>query len=274
MHPSDVASVISRAQSTGCTKLMITGSSLASSTSALSLCTSYPSTCFSTAGIHPCSTQDFARHPGGPSALLSALSALITTHAHPAHGPITAIGEIGLDYDRLSLSPRATQLEFFTKQLDLAVALGGPLPLFLHSRAAADDFERLLRERLDNLPKRGLVHSFTGTVDEMRRLVDMGFDIGVNGCSVRTEEGCEVAREIPLGRLQVETDGPWCEMRPSHFSKRYMNEEEREEWRAVKKERFVMGRMVKGRNEPCMIARVVEVVAGVKGLSVEEVAEA
>jgi TatD DNase family protein len=57
----------------------------------------------------------------------------------------------------------------------------------LHSRAASEDFERLLKARLDQLPKKGLVHSFTGTVEEMQRLVEMGFDVGVNGCSMKSE---------------------------------------------------------------------------------------
>jgi len=83
------------------------------------------------------------------------------------------------------------------------------LPLFLHSRAAAEDFERLLGERLEELPRRGLVHSFTGTMEEMQRLVGMGFHVGVNGCSMKTEGNAEVVRAIPLERLQIETDGPW-----------------------------------------------------------------
>jgi TatD DNase family protein len=275
-HEDDLSAVISRAISIGCSKLMITGSSLVSATDAIHLSEQHPSTCFATVGIHPCSTQDFHTHAGGASALLHSLKELISEHAYPK-GPVTAIGEIGLDYDRLTLSPKATQLEYFEAQLDLATSLDNPLPLFLHSRAAATDFEALLRPRLNKLPRRGLVHSFTGTVAEMQRLVEMGFDIGINGCSVRTEEGCEVVKEIPLERMQVETDGPWCEIRPSHYSMRYLKGDAtkaEQEWKAVKKERFVMGRMVKGRNEPCMITKVVEVIAGVKDTPVEVVAEA
>ena len=118
-----------------------------------------------------------------------------------------AFGEIGLDYDRLFLSPKEAQLKYFEAQLDLATELG--MPLFLHSRACSEDFERLLRPRLDRLPKRGLVHSFTGTIEEMQRLVEMGFDIGINGCSMKTEENVSVVSEVPLERLQIETDGPW-----------------------------------------------------------------
>lgn len=83
------------------------------------------------------------------------------------------------------------------------------MPLFLHSRAAGEDFERLLWQRLQQLPKKGLVHSFTGTMEEMKGLVAMGFDVGINGCSLKTEENLDVVRAVPLERLQIETDGPW-----------------------------------------------------------------
>jgi TatD DNase family protein len=100
-------------------------------------------------------------------------------------GHAVAFGEIGLDYDRLFLTPMDQQLKYFEAQLEIAVEV--QLPLFLHSRAASEDFERLLSAKLDQLPKRGLVHSFTGSVEEMQRLVDLGFDIGVNGCSMKSK---------------------------------------------------------------------------------------
>lgn len=122
-------------------------------------------------------------------------------------GYTVAFGEIGLDYDRLFMSPKEPQLKYFEAQLDLAVDVR--LPLFLHSRAASEDFEKLLAPRLAKLPRRGLVHSFTGTMEEMNRMVALGLDVGVNGCSLKTEENMEVVKAIPLNRLQIETDGPW-----------------------------------------------------------------
>lgn len=225
--------------------------------------------CYATVGVHPCSAQAFTQHPAGPEDLLNSLRELASSAAAAGHA--VAFGEIGLDYDRLFLCPKDVQLRYFAAQLDLATEL--QLPLFLHSRAAAEDFEALLRPRLDKLPKRGLVHSFTGTVEEMRRLVDLGLDIGVNGCSLKTEENLEVVRAIPLERMQIETDGPWCEMRPSHASAKYL-EGAPVLPKAVKKEKWVEGCMVKGRNEPCTIGLVAHVVAKVKGCSVEEVCDA
>lgn len=117
------------------------------------------------------------------------------------------------------------------------------------------------------------MHSFTGTKEEMLRLVDLGLDIGVNGCSLKTEENLEVVRHIPLERIQIETDGPWCEIRPSHASAKYLKDAPPLP-KAVKKEKWQKGCMVKGRNEPIAIAHVAHVIAKIKGVSVEEVCEA
>ena len=187
-------------------------------------------------------------------------------------GHAVAFGEIGLDYDRLFLSPKETQLKYFEPQLDLAVEL--QMPLFLHSRACSEDFERILKSKLDKLPKRGLVHSFTGTIAEMQALVELGFDIGVNGCSLKTEENLAVVKEVPLERLQIETDGPWCEIRASHASSKYIQDGGPSMPKAVKKEKWQKGLMVKGRNEPCTIPQVAYVIGKVRGIPVEQVCEA
>ena len=118
-----------------------------------------------------------------------------------------------------------------------------------------------------------MVHSFTGTIEEMQELVEMGFDIGINGCSLKSEENVAVVKAVPLERLQLETDGPWCEMRPSHASAEYVKDMWELQWKSVKKEKWVEGAMVKGRNEPCMIGRVAWAVAKIKGLTIEEISE-
>ena len=166
-------------------------------------------TCFATIGVHPCSAHTFNSHPGGPAALLDALRTLV--RSAKAEGLVAAYGEIGLDYDRLTLCNKETQLRFFEAQLDLAVEL--QLPLFLHSRAAAADVERLLLPRIEKVPGPGLVHSFTGTRREMEALLAMCLDVGVNGCSLKTEENLEVVRALPLDAIQIETDGPWVSCR-------------------------------------------------------------
>ncbi|EPS28668.1 hypothetical protein PDE_03614 [Penicillium oxalicum 114-2] len=268
-HDDDLDDVVQRAKDVGCAKFMVTGSDLVESQAAVQIARDYPGFCYATVGVHPCQAKLFDEYPGGPSKMLEELRQLAIESKEA--GFTVAFGEIGLDYDRLFLSKKEPQLKYFEAQLDLAIEVG--LPLFLHSRAASEDFERLLSSRLDRLPKGGLVHSFTGTMEEMQRLVALGLDIGVNGCSMKTEENLEVVKAIPLERLQIETDGPWCEIRPSHASAKHLDGAP-DLPKSVKKEKWQKGLMVKGRNEPVAIARVAHVIASVKGITVEEVCEA
>ncbi|KAK5171284.1 uncharacterized protein LTR77_004428 [Saxophila tyrrhenica] len=268
-HEDDLQHVVQRALDAGVRKMMVTGSDLEESKKAVELADLYPGLCYATVGVHPCQAKSFSKHPDGPDALLSELTKLAKEAQQ--EGKATAFGEIGLDYDRLHFCDKETQLIYFEKQLDLACDLG--LPLFLHSRAAAEDFERLLKSRLDRLPKRGVVHSFTGTLEEMQGIVALGFDVGINGCSLKTEENIAVVKEVPLERLQIETDGPWCEMRPSQASAQFTKDAPPLP-KSVKKEKWVEGVMVKGRNEPCAITQVAHAVAATKEVKVEEVCEA
>lgn len=241
--------------------------------------------------------------------IISDLQTLIEDARRTSPGALVAFGEFGLDYDRLHYCSRKIQLHSFAAQLDLVLAMKPQLPLFLHSRAAHGDFVALLKakfgDRLERLERGGVVHSFTGTVEEMAELMSLGLHIGTNGCSFKTADNCAVVREIRLDRLMLETDGPWCEVRPTHEGWKYLVEPKPapepaaegaaqaparpvlkskkqpqkepdfpERWKTVKKEKWVEGAMVKSRNEPCSIERVGKIVAGIKGVAVEEVCEA
>lgn len=275
--------------------------------------------------------------------IVSDLRQLLEDAHKSAPGALVAFGEFGLDYDRLHYCSRKIQLHSFAAQLDLVLALKPQLPLFLHSRAAHGDFVALLKEKfgdkLERLERGGVVHSFTGTAEEMRELMNLGLYIGTNGCSFKTADNCAVVKEIHLDRIMLETDGPWCEVRPSHEGWRLLVEQTKkqqqeqlslsasttpgtstpsssvaaaasdsdvvittdgyvkrpsvqqqsqkkgkkpqkkepeipERWKTVKKEKWVEGAMIKGRNEPCMIERVSKIVAAIKGVSEEEVCEA
>jgi TatD DNase family protein len=123
-------------------------------------------------------------------------------------------------------------------------------------------------------PLKGVVHSFTGTAQEAEAILHAGFYIGINGCSLKTAENCAVAATIPLDRLLLETDSPWCGVKPTHASHAHV----RTHWPAVKKDKYspVTGGtlLVKDRNEPCTIVSVGEVLAGLIGVSVGEIARA
>ncbi|RKF63284.1 Deoxyribonuclease Tat-D [Golovinomyces cichoracearum] len=281
-HPPDLASVIERAKRVNCRKMIITGSDLSSSQKAIELTQRYPKTCYATVGVHPCSCTNFIKGPTSAAIQLAELAALAQSAKNSGH--VVSFGEIGLDYDRLELCSKDIQLEFFERQLTIAVQV--QLPLFLHSRAAHSDFMRLLGAREAELPNRGVVHSFTGSKFEMEELVSRGWHIGINGCSLKTDANCEVVRAVPLHFLHLETDGPWCEIRPSHAGARILSSFENEKLekssvkildpsiRWVKKEKWEEGCCVKGRNEPCAIPKVAWVVAGLKGVDVEVIIDA
>lgn len=95
-------------------------------------------------------------------------------------------------------------MEWFHRQLELARDTS--LPVIFHNRNTDGDFERVVREKRDMFTK-GIVHSFTGDVEEMKSLVGLGLHIGINGCALKTEEGLEMASQIPLNR-QVRRASP------------------------------------------------------------------
>jgi TatD DNase family protein len=251
--------------------------------------------------------DDYEPDPAKSADIIAELTTLLGEARSSGRNHLVAFGEFGLDYDRLHYCSKAIQLHSFTTQLKVAAALEPQLPLFLHSRAAHADFVGLLKStfgpQLEKLQKGGVVHSFTGTIEEAQELMDLGLYIGINGCSFKTVENCEVVRAISLDKMMIETDGPWCEVRPSHEGYKYLLEKKApaengaapdakqqqpqkskknqkkepdvpERFKTVKKEKWEEGAMVKGRNEPCSIERVAKIVAGIKGVSLEEVCEA
>lgn len=225
---------------------------------------------YTTVGVHPTRANEFFEAEGGPSSHLSALLKL----ASEGGKLVVAIGECGLDYDRLSFCQKDTQIEAFKLHFELARQT--KLPMFLHCRAAATDLISILRENRSSMAAGGVVHSFDGTLDEALTLTnELGLYIGLNGCSLRTSDSLEVVKELPLDRLLLETDAPWCDIRPTHASYRLSQGSgvTSNPWiPAFKKEKWTQGHLVKGRNEPCTLPQVLRVVATLKGLHVERVA--
>lgn len=142
------------------------------------------------------------------------------------------------------------------------------LPLFLHMRNAADDFLTIVRENRHRFST-GVVHSFTGTAEEARRILDLDLFIGINGCSLKTEENLEVVKSLPLDKIMVESDAPWCEIRPSSAASRFL----RTKPRVLAKEKHDPQHAVKSRNEPYATLQVLEVLAGLHNVPIEDMSE-
>jgi TatD DNase family protein len=119
-------------------------------------------------------------------------------------GNVSAVGEIGLDY-HYTPETREAQMALMARQLETARRLD--LPAIVHTREADDDTLALLRET----PVRGIAHSFTGSPDFCRALLDLGFYISISG--IVTFKAADNVREtaliVPDDRLLVETDTPY-----------------------------------------------------------------
>jgi len=261
--------------------MIITGGSLHESGEALSLARTHGF--YATVGCHPTRSGEFDKFNGGPNAYLQALDQLISQNLRGI-GRVVAVGECGLDYDRTQFASPETQRSHFRSQLALAKRYH--LPLFLHSRAAHSDFIQILKDEgfgqdggKDVGGKGGVVHSFTGTVEEAIELMDMGFHVGVNGCSMKTEQNLLVAKAIRPDKIMFETDAPWCSMTTSHASRVHLDSLP-QSLRSLyfppgtKPESFVYGRPVKSRNEPTAIGGVAWIIHSLhEGIPFERITE-
>ena len=153
--------------------------------------------CFGTCGIHPhgadrARPEDFTR-----------MREIIT-----GNPKIVAVGECGLDYDRM-FSTRENQLRCFDRHIRLAEEL--QKPLFLHERSASADFAARMKKHPAQC-SRSVVHCFTGDAKTLQMYLEMGFYIGITGwiCDDRRgKELREAVRHLPADRVMIETDAPY-----------------------------------------------------------------
>jgi len=93
--------------------------------------------------------------------------------------------------------------------------------------------------------------------------------IGINGCSLKTKENLEVVKGIPVDRIMIETDAPWCDIRSTHAGFNAI----KTKWEAKDKKKWELGKCVKSRNEPCHVIQVLEVIANYKQMNEQELAD-
>jgi TatD DNase family protein len=150
------------------------------------------------AAIHPHRAGAYAGRPGEASRVTAA--AVASTQAE-------AIGEIGLDY-HYDFAPRDVQRDVFGDQVALAV--GQDLAIVVHTREAFDDTIAVLRDAGQGRV-RGVMHCFSGTIDEARVVLDLGFFISLAGILTFPKAGAvrELGRFVPADRLLIETDAPF-----------------------------------------------------------------
>lgn len=161
-------------------------------------------------------------------------------------GDLVAVGETGLDY-YYKHSKMEIQQHFLRRYLQLALACH--LPVVIHCREAFSDFFQILDEEyvLEGRHAPGVLHCFTGTVAEAHQVIERGWYVSMSGIVTfkKSEELRAVAKIVPLSQMLIETDTPYL----APQSKR--------------------GKQ----NEPAFLPEIASVLAAVKGISAEEVAE-
>ncbi|MBO7303739.1 MAG: TatD family hydrolase [Clostridia bacterium] len=154
-------------------------------------------------GIHP---GDSKFIPGSIDAAVADVESLIRDKENKC----VCLGEIGLDYHWPDFD-RDRQLQFFHSQMSLAAELD--IPVSIHDREAHGDIMEVLRSH----PRvRGVLHSFSGSVEMAAELIKMGYMISFSGTLTFTNarRPREVAATLPHGSVLIETDAPYLTPHP------------------------------------------------------------
>jgi TatD DNase family protein len=229
-YNDDLEEVLSRAQEAGVSNMVIVGFDRPTIERAMELVERYDFL-YASVGWHPVDAIDMTEED---LAWIERLS---------SHSKVVALGEMGLDY-HWDKSPKDIQKEVFRKQIRLARKV--KLPIIIHNReATADILEILKEEKAEEVG--GIMHCFSGSPEVARECINMNFYISLGGPVTfkNAKKPKEVALEVPLEKLLIETDCPYLTPHPFRGK----------------------------RNEPGYVKLVAEQIAEIKGLSYEEVAE-
>ena len=228
---SEIDMVMARARAEGVGAVINPGADVASSKAAVAIAAAYPEV-YALAGIHPHEAA------GVRDEAIDEIAAILSSPK------VVGIGEIGLDYYR-ELAPRDDQLRVFRAQLELARQMG--LPVQIHSRDASGDTLKMVQEYSRRVPAI-VMHCYSGSVEMARDLVKLGCYISLAGPVTyrNARKQVEVAGQVPLDRLLVETDSPYLPPSP------YRGQ----------------------RNEPAYVVETARKIAAIRNISSEEVAAA
>lgn len=237
---NDIDDVVQDALDADVSQMILTGTSVRNSEESAKIARQYPGVLYATAGIHPHDAKSFDAQS------ISKLKNLL----QQKH--VVSVGECGLDFDR-DFSPRNKQEECYRAQLELAIEV--QKPLFLHERAAFTRFMDITKDYLPKLPK-GVVHCFTGSLQEAKTYLDNGFYLGFTGAisdAKRFSHLKEVIQYVPLDRMMIETDAPFMLPKnvPNSLLKKYQER----------------------RCEPSFLPYVAGTIAQFKGIALDKIAE-
>jgi TatD DNase family protein len=158
-----------------------------------------------TLGVHPHHASEFKD------------SDLIFLEKYLSHPKCFGIGECGLDFNR-NWSPKDDQIYAFEKQIELAKRLNKKL--YLHCRDAFPDFIAIIKKYQYY---EGIVHCFTGTIEQALEFTNLGFKLGITGWLLDNRRNADLIKviqdeKIKLNMLIVETDAPYMAIKPKRKS--------------------------------------------------------
>lgn len=195
----DLVETMARSRELGVTEMAVVGFDTPTIEKSLELSQTYPEI-YSIIGWHPTEAGSYSK------AIEDKLQSQLT------EPKVVALGEIGLDYYWMN-DPKEVQAKVFRRQI--AIAREHNLPISVHTRDAIEDTYQILKEEnIQNVG--GIMHSFSGDVEWMKRFLDLGMHISLSGVVTfkKATEVHEVAQAVPLERLLIETDAPYLAPMP------------------------------------------------------------
>jgi TatD DNase family protein len=236
-YDDDRQKIIEGAAQAGVTRIIIPSVDVENTPQILELAQSHEGI-YASVGVHPNSTSHFDKET------------LVAIKQQSYEAKVVAVGEIGLDY-YWDKSPKDKQKAAFEAQLELAAQR--ELPVIIHNREASEDVLDILEQWVKTLPdslkeRPGVLHSFSAPQEIAARALAIGFYLGFTGPITfkKAEDLRRVASNVPIDRILVETDGPFLTPEPYRGK----------------------------RNKPEFIPYIIDRLAGLKNMTVEELAKA
>ena len=226
----DIDQIMINARSSGVSKIYLPNIDSSTTKALLELSNAYPNECIPMMGLHPCSVKENYKEE------LDHVREMLDSQS------FVAVGEIGLDYywDKSFIE---IQKEAYIKQIEWAKELGKPI--VIHSRDSLDD-TIAIAEKMQDGNLTGIFLCFNGTTEQMLRIKEFGFYIGLGGViTFKNAKLDEMIASTPMEMIVLETDAPYLSPVPYRGK----------------------------RNESSYIPFIAEKVAEIKNMTIQEVAQ-
>jgi TatD DNase family protein len=226
----DIEDILQKSNAAGVSRVYLPAIDSNSHEMMLALADKHPDYCIPMMGLHPCYVDDRFEDE------------LDIVKAWLEKRPFAAIGEIGLDFYH-SVAFKAQQEIAFQIQIEWAIAKD--LPIVIHSRSSMDECIKMIAQHGKG-KARGIFHCFGGDERQAKKVIDLGFYLGIGGVVTYKNAGlAKIVEETPLENLVLETDAPYLSPVPYRGK----------------------------RNESSYVVHVAEKIAELKGISIEKVNE-